>query len=606
MSGAADFTGSPLSRLRRRASERLAGLFFASAPYRLLLLGATPVRPSAAVEGPAGDAAKGRAILAGEWQLAGERLAAANPFRPDPPAPVAPAAPVAPEVSGDASPDSAAAMASAAPPAAAAPPAPPNASGPVLVELHGFRWLADLAALGSDAARAEARTLVESWIERYGEWSPLAWRADVLGNRLVGWLAGYPFLADGASDGFRRYLMRSMARQLRHLGRLARLGGDRLGPAGHGRLEALIALVAAASALPGKAERLTRPTAFFVAELDRQVLPDGGHYQRSPALHRAMLEALVRLRATLLAARLAVPPGLQAAIDRMAPMLRFFRHGDGRLALFNHTQEGNAAAIDELLKRADAPGKPPLSAPHTGFQRIESGGSLVLMDTGPPPPPESEAYAHAGTLSFEFSCGKERIIVNCGARPYATGDWLTAQRATAAHSTLVLADTNSSDFLSQRGEQTGRIGRRPRHVLARREEADGAVLVDASHDGYEPPFGVLHRRRLYLAAEGDDLRGEDRLARIRAGEAPLAFAIRFHLHPDVQASLVHDGKAALLRTATRTGFRLDVAGGRLAIAESIYLGGAGGVRRSEQVVIESTLAGVEAVVKWSLKRVRGA
>ncbi len=588
MSRAAEFSESPLRRLRARAAQRLERLVFSSAFYRALLFGSTPANLVATAEGPAGDARAGAAILAGEWLLAGERLAAEDPFKR------------APHPSATAT----LAAASAKAPEAASPAAPEEALGgasePVLIALHGFRWLADLAAVNSDAARERGRALIASWIERYGEWSPLAWRADVLGRRLGAWLAFYPVLSSGADDALRRRFLRSTARQARHLGRVARLGGSSLGPAGHGRLEALVASVEAAACLPRGKDRLAKPVARFLNELERQVLPDGGHYQRSPAVHLAVLDMLVRLRATLLAGRHAVPPGLQAAIDRMAPMLRFFRHGDGRLALFNHTAEESEVAIDAVLKRADAPGKPPASAPHTGFQRLEAGVSLAIMDSGPPPPPESEAYAHAGTLSFELSYGKERVIVNCGARPYATGDWLTAQRASAAHSTLVLADTNSSDFLT-----SGHIGRRPRHVLARREEADGAVLVDASHDGYEPPFGVLHRRRLYLAADGDDLRGEDRLVRIRVDHRPLAFAVRFHLHPDVQASLMQDGKAALLRTADRIGFRLDAAGGRLVIAESIYLGAASGSRRSEQIVIESTLAGKEAVVKWSLKRLRG-
>jgi len=97
------------------------------------------------------------------------------------------------------------------------------------------------------------------------------------------------------------------------------------------------------------------------------------------------------------------------------------------------------------------------------------------------------------------------------------------------------------------------------------------------------------------------VRGEDRLARIRRGES-IPFALRFHLHPDVQASLVHDGTAAFLRLPSGAAFRFDAAGGRVALEESIYLGSPVGVRRTEQIVLESTLAGEEAFVKWSLRR----
>ena len=543
-----------------RRGERLRGvlerLVFGSAVYRMLLLGSVPTRLLLSPPAGHGDAQRGAAILRGELALAGERCAAADLW---------------------------AVPASEAWQAAA----------------HAFEWLADLRAEDSPAARERAQALVASWIRQHGDWSPLPWRGDVLGRRLVMWLAEHEFFAAGAGEDFTALFMRSLARQARHLDRVARLGGAALGPPGYGRIGALVALVHAAACLPGGKDRLPRALVLMLREVDRQVLPDGGHYQRSPAVQLAVLRELVGLRRVLIAGRHTVPSGLQGAIDRMAPLLRFFRHGDGRLALFNGTNEGSAAEIDGVLGLTDAAGKPPASAPHTGFQRMETGRALVIADTGPPAPVESDGYAHAGTLSFELSYGKERLVVNCGSRPHARGEWFVAQRATAAHSTLALADANSSEVLP-----SGQLGRRPRHVLCRRDEEEGAMLVDASHDGYAPPFGVLHRRRLYLPAEGEDLRGEDRLVRVRPGE-PLPFAVRFHLHPDVKVSLVHDGKAALVRLASGAGFRFDAAGGRLALEESIYLGAEAGARRTEQIVVASTLAGEEALVKWSFKRLGG-
>jgi uncharacterized heparinase superfamily protein len=545
--------GAAGTRLARRLRDGAERVIFASAAYRLSLVGRAPAGLRQSPPAGEGERGRGAALLKDEFLLAGERQSAADPW-------VA----IGSEAWREA--------------------------------LHGFSWLADLREEGSPAAQARARALIARWIDRFGEWTPLAWRADVLGRRLVAWLAEYPFFAAGSQEPFRNRFFRSLARQHRHLARLARLGGAALGPAGHGRLAALAALVHAAACLEGGGERLRRPLALLLRELARQILPDGGHVERSPAIQLAALRDLVALRGALLAGRHPVPQALQSAIDRMAPMLRFYRHGDGGLALFNGTAEGDAAAIDAVLALAGADGKPPAGAPHTGFQRLAAGPALVLVDTGLPAPPELDRAAHAGTLAFELSLGGERLVVNCGARPHATGEWLKAQRATAAHSTLTLADASSSELLPEGG-----LGRRPRHVLCRREEGEGATLVDASHDGYAPAFGALHRRRLYLAPDGEDLRGEDRLTRMRPGEA-LAFAIRFHLHPDVQASLVHDGTAALLRLPGGGGFRLDAAGGRLALAESVYLG-AGAPRRSEQVAIESTLAGEEAVVKWSIRRV---
>ena len=540
----------PGARLRAAIERSI----FSSWVYRLSLWGAAPNGLAQVIDGPAGEARRGADILRGEFAIEDDRIVASNPF----------AMPAREEVQA---------------------------------ALHGFGWLADLQAEGSAEARERARTLISSWRERYGEWSPLAWRGDVLGRRIIAWLVAYPFFARGTEDAFRADILGSLARQARHLERVALLRGPALGSNAYGRLMAVIGLVYARMALSKGKERLDHALALLCQEMGRQILPDGGHIQRCPALQLDILKEFVGVRAALSAGNHAVPNDLQSAIDRMAPMLRLFRHGDGRLALFNHTREGDAGYIDAVLTAAGAEGKPPAGAPHTGFQRLAAGRTLILIDSGTPAAPECDDRAHAGTLSIEVSHGSERIIVNCGARPYARGEWLLAQRATAAHSTLVLADANSSEIADN-----GRIGRRPRHVLCRREESDGAALIDTSHDGYAPPFGVLHRRRVYLSADGGDVRGEDRLARIRRGEA-LPFALRFHLHPDVQASLVHDGTAALLRLPSGAAFRFDCAGGRLALEESIYLGSAVGVRRTEQIVLESTLAGEEALVKWSLRRV---
>jgi len=111
-----------------------------------------------------------------------------------------------------------------------------------------------------------------------------------------------------------------------------------------------------------------------------------------------------------------------------------------------------------------------------------------------------------------------------------------------------------------------------------------------------------------LEAAGDDLRGEDLL--LRQGDAARdgrGFAIRFHLHPSVKASLVQNGAAALLRLPSGAGWRLRAQGGTLSLAESVYLGHAGETRRSEQVVISGALAPQTAAeaasVKWALQRI---
>src|SRR3546814_8791561 len=100
----------------------------------------------------------------------------------------------------------------------------------------------------------------------------------------------------------------------------------------------------------------------------------------------------------------------------MSARLRLLHHGDGGRALFNGSNEGWDLQIGRVLQRASIVKGPLQSAPSSGFQRLQSGRTLVLVDCGRPPPPGYDRLAHAGTLSFEMSVGRERLIVNCGAQ----------------------------------------------------------------------------------------------------------------------------------------------------------------------------------------------
>ena len=459
-------------------------------------------------------------------------------------------------------------------------------------EANGFDWIRDLRAVGGDSARTAARALVKSWIDTQVSWRPIPWRADVLGARISNWIGHGEFLLAGADEAFVAAFHDSIGRQARHLGRAFGLTAP-----GADRIVALKGLIFASLALAGQRKRLGRWLAKLDEELSRQILGDGGHIERSPAVQLSVLRHLVDIRASLREAQEEIPAGLQTAIDRMAPMLRFFRHGDGGLALFNDSDEAEGWLIDVVLTRAEARGKPLESAPHTGFERLNLNRTLLIMDCGAPPPVEYDRHAHAGTLAFELSVGKERMIVNCGAHPGGDPAWRDAQRTTAAHSTVTVEDVNSAELLP-----AGGLGYRPAHAGAERREADGAIWIDARHDGYLRSFGLIHRRRLYVAPGGGDLRGEDTLD----GPGERKFTVRFHLHPAVKASLVQEGSGVLLRLPGGAGWRFRAAGGVTSLQESVYLGSRGEVRRTEQIVVSSATQAGQGQVKWALTRMQTA
>lgn len=524
----------------------LRTLVYGSALYHLVLWGPAPQAPRSRPGTPwPGDRERGAALLAGAFDFAGETVQAD------------------------------------------APPWDADLPDPWRAELHGFQWLADLAALDSAAATTAAKAWASDWVRHYDIYDASAWRADVTGDRLFAWLEHFDLIGAGeGTDDEGRALLASIARQTRHLARVAAHEA-----AGLARLKALRGLIAA-TAMLGWKRPLGRALRQFANELRQQILADGGHRGRGPLAQLDALRYLVDARAALVAADAAVPEFLAQAIDRAGPMLRFFRHGDGRFALFNGAGEGDPAMIDLVLARAGAKGRTPLTAPGIAFERLQAGGTLVLIDCGKPAPAGFDRDAHAGTLAFEMSHHRERIVVNCGAYRGRSAEWRAAMRATAAHSTLVVADTNSAAL-----DADGTVSGGTMIVTHQRNEQDGSLWVAATHDGYRANFGLTHERQLFLAADGDDLRGEDTLT----GAAGSGFAIRFHLHPRADAALDLAGKSVLIRLPSGDGWRLRAEGAVVSLAESVYMG-EGAMQKTQQIVLDGHVGTNGATVRWAIRR----
>ncbi|HUG61087.1 MAG TPA: heparinase II/III family protein, partial [Methylomirabilota bacterium] len=265
-----------------------------------------------------------------------------------------------------------------------------------------------------------------------------------------------------------------------------------------------------------------------------------------------------------------------------------------------------ATSADQLatvLAHDDARGQPVLNASHSGYQRIETDGVVLLMEAGAPPPLAVSGAAHAGFLSFELSSGGHRFVVNCGTVE-DDDRWRQIARATAAHSTVTVEDTSSARFI-----QADRLRRRlgtlmmqgPSEVLAVREERDGGSSVVARHDGYAASFGFVHQRSLLLSADGNQLIGSDRLiptsGRVGAKDR---FAVRFHLHPGIRATRTSGGDI-LMVAADGEAWTLSCAMIEPELGESIFLSTVHGRRKSAQVVIQGR-ARVTPEVAWSLTR----
>jgi len=455
-----------------------------------------------------------------------------------------------------------------------------------LKSLHGFRWLRHMRAAGTELAAANARALVSDWIALHGDRiSGVAWDPAITARRIIAWLQHSSVVLQGAELTFYRAYLKSLAVQIRFLRSMAPEMPD-----GRDKLRARIALAFAALSLPVPQSTLRTATRHLTDEIDRQILPDGGHISRNPMAVLELLADLLPLRQTYANQAEDPPAAVMGAVERMLPALRFFRHQDGTLARFNGMGATIQDRIVAILRHDDTGGAPLLHAPHSGYERLAMGGTTVIADTGAAPPVDVSNRAHAGCLSFEMSSGRHSIIVNSGVDTFGAPEFRPLARATAAHSTATLNDSSSARF-NVSASVNALVGAPlvggPKQVRCERHDTKGAQGFAAMHDGYLSRFGVYHERMLSLGAGGNILKGVDRFFAEGGGAAKNNgrdfVALRFHLHPERELTVEDDRLLISGRGADNWAFTVE--GVTPEVEDSIFFAGLGGPRRTHQIVL---------------------
>jgi uncharacterized heparinase superfamily protein len=464
--------------------------------------------------------------------------------------------------------------------------------------LHSFAWLRDLStACTRQQGAPVAEAIMSRWLRAHAEKvDPVAWRADLWGRRILFWTAHAPLILSSRDPVYRSAVLNTLARGARHLDRAA----DKA-PAGAPRVAAWSGLIAAGLLIPGGEPRKLFAEAGLKRALDTAFTEDGGTVCRSPAGLLDGIALLSLLRAAYDARREAPLPEVDHVLARAVPALLGVAHGDGGLASWQGGLPLDHFKVEAVVQASAVRARPLRQSRDWGYQRLAGGSTVVTVDAAPPPPARTGSFACASTLAFEMSDGAHRLIVSCGGARAAGAqipDQLArALRATAAHSTLVVGDVNSTSVLVDGG-----LGKGVVEVEIDRQELENGSRLDASHDGYVRRFGLTHRRQLALSVDGRQLSGEDMLLPAGRKKATAPFAVRFHLAPAIEVTLTADAQGALLRIEGGPLWQFRCKGGTLQVEESLWIDPAGRPRATQQLVVSGEAPAGGASLAWLFKR----
>ena len=474
-----------------------------------------------------------------------------------------------------------------------------GSTGSLAEQLQGFSWLRDL---GAAAARENGARLAEAvvgrWLIAHGAKVDDAWAPHLWGERVLFWTAYAPYILSSTDTGYRSALLNTLARGARHL----EANADKAA-AGLDRVTAWCGVVAAGLLVQGGVPRVARGEAGLSRALSVAQFDDGGLVSRSPYEQTLLVDRLGLLRACYLAAKQSIPDGIEAAAAASLAALHGVTMGDGALSSWQGCGPGEASRLTALIEGCGLRARPLRNARGWGYQRLSALGTILILDAAPPPPQKIAAQGSASTLAFELSDGAQRLVVNCGGPgPLPTempDELVQALRTTAAHSTLVLADTNSTNILGD-----GSLGKGVEDVAIDRSEDNDSSRLEASHDGYLRSFGLLHKRSVMLGNDGKELRGAEQLiakGRKKIREA-VGYAVRFHLAPGVEATATADGMGAILRSKGAPPWNFRCRGGMLTTEESLWIDGRGQPQSTTQLVIVGEVSALGGEIGWQFRR----
>ncbi len=476
-------------------------------------------------------------------------------------------------------------------------------------DVHGFVWLDDLAAVGDGPARKRAQDWVWDWIARYGTGRGPGWSPDLTGRRLIRWINHALFLLSGRDKAQSEAYFAQVTAQTVFLS-----GRWKQAAPGRPRFEALAGLVVAGLALTGMEKLVAPAVAALAAECVREVDRRGGIPTRNPEELLDVFTLLTWAERALSEAGQIAPEALVHAIEQIAPTLRVLRHADGGLARFHAGGRGAEGRLEQALAAAGVkPGATGGQGLAMGFARLHGGRTSVVIDAAAPPKGRAGTSAHASTLAFELTSGRRPLIVSCGSGAPFGPEWRLAGRATPSHSTLAVDGFSSSrfkpgsDVLSDMAEV---------HHL-RLGAGEGGPFFSASHDGWARTHGLSHLRTLTLSTDGRRLIGQDNLIAVTTAQkarferlmtegrlSGVGYALRFHLHPDADATLDMGGTAVSI--ALKSGeiwvFRHN-SQASLSLEPSVYLQkGRLRPRPALQIVLSGRAMEIETPLGWTLAK----
>lgn len=472
--------------------------------------------------------------------------------------------------------------------------------------LHGFFWLNDLSAYGNSKARRLSLEWLSKWIFYNSFGKQIGWEPNIAALRSINFLQNLYFLK-GGTDRLDKEHFKTLRQQYFFLTIMVK----NLRP-GIKKLNVLysIFLIAKAYGFPNRSQQ--KFLKFFCKVVQSHIDLDGQILSRNPQelfdCFVMISEILNMTKSTQLISKYDHQI-LQNRREKIVPVLRGLRLGNGLLTRSHGGDSGSLQLIDKYLMDSDVKTRP-LVTKLLGFERITAGRLTLIVDCAKPTYGVMGDNSHASCLSFELTSGQRPIFVNCGPGGRFGNAFKRFCRSTQAHNCCTLGNVSQSKFkfISKKKYWPKEIiCNGPKNVRVDRYKNFEATWLDLSQDSYEEEYGYIHYRKLFVLNTGKVFTGTDIFETSertkKLGKKIDNFYAYFQLHPDVEVWDHPRLQTIILRLKNGEHWIFEIDLGQVSVEESTFINTLKSYpEKTKRIVIKSSSLLTKTEIKWSLRR----
>jgi uncharacterized heparinase superfamily protein len=475
---------------------------------------------------------------------------------------------------------------------------------------QSFFWLDHLTANGSPTCISKAKDWFSEWLVQYGDGDNFAWTPSLAGARVIRMINHAIIFMVNTTEKNQKNYFSAISHHARFLKKRRQFA-----PEGLPRFQALVGYVYCTLALEEFSRDLKPALRALTRECENYIASDGGIPTRNPEELLDIFTLLVWVDQGMTLASFKPDRALLNAIERIAPAIRTMRMGSGALAEFHGGRASNSARIDQILQDSGARATT-TSDIVMGYSRVEAGGAVLIMDTGPAEGKSGSTNGFECALAFEFSSGEHSVFNSVGSGRDLSQGPRRASRTVLGYNVASIKPFFSGQAGLRRKLPTALASDMDVTVQRTRRMADATVVLSATHTGYRRAFGLTYNRTLELPRNGRIISGTDRFycdrkrdhgaydtAVKRQVAQSIPFIVKFNIFPDVDAELDLGGTAVSLQLPNNQVWIFKASGGELVLEDSSYSSSEHlKPRATKQIVVTSDVVNYEGAVSWMLTR----